>query len=91
MVGGTPGYHLAKVLLTRMNSSMQWPYRGWAVSVHGNVGGGDCSGVYTPGPRGRHPLALNRITDRCKNITFPQLMLWTVKNCIKMKDVGPSR
>ena len=36
-------------------------------------------GVYTPGPRGRHPQPVNRITDRCKNITFPQLLLRTVK------------
>ena len=25
------------------------------------------------------PLPVNRITDRCENIAFPQLLLWTVK------------
>ena len=45
-------------------------------SRHG-VGEGVCQGGSvcpdTPYP------PLNRITDRCKNITFPQLLLWTVK------------
>ena len=35
--------------------------------------------VYTPGPRNRHH-PLNRMTDRCKNITIPQLRLRSVTN-----------
>ena len=56
-------------------------------------GGGVCLGGIPHGPWGRHPpdpeadtiLELeadtpqNRITDRCKNITFPQVVLRTVK------------
>ena len=36
--------------------------------------------VYTPQTQGQTPLPVNRITDRCRNITFPQLLLWTVIN-----------
>ena len=35
------------------------------------------SGVSAQG--GVHLLSVNRTTDMCKNITFPQLRLWTVK------------
>ena len=35
--------------------------------------------VYTPGPRGRHPHPVDRMTDTCESITFPQLLLRTVK------------
>ena len=31
-------------------------------------------------PRGQTPLSVDRMTDRCKNITFPQLRLRTVVN-----------
>ena len=49
-----------------------------AVAVSGGVGEGACLQVpllevYTPPP----PKKKNRITDRCKNITFPQLRLRT--------------
>ena len=45
--------------------------RGGGVSAwRGVCLGGVCLGVYSPRPRGRH-LPVNRITDRCKNITFP--------------------
>ena len=41
-----------------------------------------CQGVgWVPGgclPSGCTPPPVNRITDRCKNITFPQLRLQTV-------------
>ena len=30
---------------------------------------------------GRHPLPMDRMTNRCKNITFPQLCLQMVKMC----------
>ena len=54
-------------------------------SLSGGVEGLPRAGV-CPGGRGclpggeadNHPI--NRITDRCKNITFPQLLLRTVKN-----------
>ena len=36
-----------------------------------------CPRVYTPRPRGTHP-PLNRMTDKFKNITFPQLRLRAV-------------
>ena len=39
--------------------------------------GGVTTGVYTPRPRARHP-PMNRMTDRCKNITFPQVRLRVV-------------
>ena len=40
--------------------------------------------VYTPGPRGRHPHPVDRMTDTCESITFPQLLLLTVKIRNKM-------
>ena len=44
----------------------------FAPPVGGVCPGGVClGGVCTDPP-------VNRITDRCKNITFPQLLLWTV-------------
>ena len=43
-----------------------------------NGGGGLCPGWSLSG---RPPPPVNRITDRCKNITFPQLRLRAVINC----------
>ena len=41
--------------------------------------GGVCPGVYTPWTQKQTPPSpVNRITDRCKNITFPQLLLHMV-------------
>ena len=37
-----------------------------------SVQGGECT------PPGRHPLPVNRITERCKNISFSQLHLQAV-------------
>ena len=37
-------------------------------------------GVGGCGPRGTHTPPMNRMTDRCKNITFPQLRLRAVIN-----------
>ena len=34
-------------------------------------------GVYTNSP-------VDGILDTCKNITFPQLLLWTVTNCVNV-------
>ena len=51
------------------------------------VSGGVSRGISThppgprgklPGPRSTPPPTVNRITDRCKNITFPQLRLQAV-------------
>ena len=51
-------------------------------------GGGVCvQGVSAPLHAGIHPLRLvNRMTDVCENITFPQLLLRTV---IKTNDHSP--
>ena len=44
-------------------------------------GGGVClMGVYTPLDPRQTPPSVNRITDRCKSITFPKLLLRTVIN-----------
>ena len=56
----------------------QWPSRGGVGCVCPSVcvcaGGVSAWGVVHS--------TVNRITDRCQNITFPQLLLWTVKiNC----------
>ena len=40
----------------------------------------------TDTPAGQTPP--NRITDRCKNITFPQLRLWTVTNLGEFRKTG---
>ena len=50
----------------------------WGCLSRGCLPGGCLPrGLYTlPGPKADTPL--NRITDRCKNITFPQLLLWEV-------------
>ena len=67
--------------------------------------GGICLGGYTPPAHfmlGYTP-SINRVTDRCKDITFPQLCLQAVKKvemslrgllhyslyCMKMKEIGP--
>ena len=44
--------------------------------------GGVCWGCTPPGPRGRHPLPMwtEFLTHACENITFPQLLLRTVKS-----------
>ena len=42
-------------------------------------------GVYPSMHWGRHP-PVNRITDACENITFPQLLLRTVKIALYCKD-----
>ena len=63
-----------------------------AVAVSGRVSSiGGClprvvclGKVYTPGPRGRHPHPVDRMTDTCESITFPQLLLLTVKIKNKM-------
>ena len=63
-----------------------------AVAVSGRVSSiGGClprviclGEVYTPGPRGRHPDPVDRMTDTCESITFPQLLLLTVKIKNKM-------
>ena len=34
--------------------------------------------VLVQGMLGYHPPPVNRITDTCKNVTFPQLRLWAV-------------
>ena len=47
-------------------------------SVQGKGMGGLPGGVYPSMHWGRYPLAVDRMTDRCKNITFPQLRLRTV-------------
>ena len=49
---------------------------GECVQVGRGVQGRGVSGVWTGGV---HPHFVNRIADRCKNITFPQLRLLTVK------------
>ena len=58
----------------------------------GCLPGGVCPGGVCPGgclPRGGvHLPPVNRITDRCKNITFPQLCLRTV---ITTQTVNPVR
>ena len=69
-----------KDVWTRMHSSRMRTVRcsgclGRGGCVGGGVclgGAGVCLGVYTS------PPPVNRITDRCKNITFPQLHLRTV-------------
>ena len=55
----------------------------WAgVCPGGCLPGGVCPGVYHSMHWGRHsPLPVDRMTNRCKNITFPQLRLRTVKIC----------
>ena len=69
---------------TRMHSSRMCTARFNGVYPGGCV----CPGaVHYPGPKGRHspppqrqtpPPPVNRMTDRCKNITFPQLHLRAV-------------
>ena len=48
-------------------------------------GGGVClMALYTlPGSKADTPSSVNRITDRCKSITFPSLLLRTVINCLQ--------
>ena len=53
---------------------------GWGVCSGGDLlRGCVCPGGYTP---------VDRMTDACENITFPQLLLWTVKkqNFMKQKE-----
>ena len=63
---------------------LQWPSREGGVRLGVCLSGAVSAqgGVYPEGclPRGCLPrgVCLNRITDRCKNITFPQLLLRTV-------------
>ena len=63
------------------------------VRCSGRFGGGVClpSGVSAQGGvclGGVHP-PVNWITDTCENITFPQLLLWTVGICNKGKAELP--
>ena len=49
---------------------------GWCLPrgvVSARGGGRICSGVYSSMHWGKHPPPVNRMTDRCKNITLPQL------------------
>ena len=42
-------------------------------------------------PSATHPPAVNRITDRCKNIAFPQLLLRTVTKLLTLCSREPLR
>ena len=54
------------------------------VRCSGHLGGGGegvCPGVVSAW--GAHPVPpVNKITDKCKNITFPQLLLRTLKKSV---------
>ena len=75
---------------------------GVGLSAYGGVCPGRClprgslpSEVYTPNPlhAGIHPLPVNRITDRCKNITLATTSLRPVKRCktLPKETVGHKR
>ena len=77
--------HFSRMRTARFSCRLGGVYVG--VSAPGSVCPDGCLprgtsalGVYTPCPlhAGIHP-PMNRITDRCKNITFPQLRLRAVK------------
>ena len=86
-----------KLLQTRMHSSRMRTARSSSRpgGLHQAPPGPDPPGPGTP-PGTRHPPGsgpppppVNRITDTCKNITFPQLRLWAViKSESKADHVG---
>ena len=65
------------------------------MSARGGVPGGvSAQGVYPAEPEADTPSPVNRMTDRCKNITFQQLLLRTVKifvTTVKGSNLPPSR
>ena len=85
---------LGNLYQTRMHSSRMRTVRfsgrrgGLASGQEGCLPGGVCPGGCLPGGRGFTPPLLwtEWLTDRCKNITFPQLRLWAVINLFDCKS-----
>ena len=72
---------LILLINTRMHSSRMRTVRSSGRLLGGVCPGGGVSareGVHPSMHWGRHPPPVDRMTDRCKNITFPQLRLRTV-------------
>ena len=91
--------HSSGMRTARFNGHLYRGMSAWVSVCPGGCLSGWClpRWVYTPwtqrqtppsGPRGRHPSLVNRMTDRCKNITFPQLPLRAVNIGDRVRNIS---